>query len=141
MGHSSVGSLTYESAAYVARYCVGKITGERAEEEYARVDVSTGEVRSVRPPYTTMSRRPGIGSAWFEQFASDVYPSDEVIHQGRRFRPPRFYDAKLGEPELDAIKRKRRARVEDRASELTYERLAVRDQVAEEKAKRAKRDL
>lgn len=141
MGHTSVGDLTYESAAYVARYVVGKLTGERGEVEYGRVDTSTGEVWSVRPPYVTMSRRPGVGSTWFEKFASDVYPSDEVVHKGRRFRPPRFYDAKLPEAELDEIKRKRVARVAKRAEDLTYERLKVRDECAEVKVQRSKRDL
>jgi hypothetical protein len=39
-----------------------------------------------------MSLKPGIGAAWFHQFSSDVYPSDEVIVRGRSCRPPRYYD-------------------------------------------------
>ena len=46
-----------------------------------------------------MSRRPGIGHGWYERFASDVYPSDEVIIKGRSMRPPRYYD-KLYEAEF-----------------------------------------
>lgn len=141
MGHCSVGELTYESAAYVARYCVGKITGERAEAAYGRFDSVTGEAWSVRPPYVTMSRRPGIGSTWFEKFSSDVYPSDEVVHMGRRFRPPRYYDGKLPEGELDLLKAKRAAKVAERSEELTYDRLRVRDESAELRAGRSKRGL
>lgn len=33
-GHSSVGSVTFESAAYVARYIMKKVTGEAAELHY-----------------------------------------------------------------------------------------------------------
>lgn len=141
MGHTSVGDLTYESAAYVARYCVGKLTGEAAELEYSRVCPATGEVFGLRPPYVTMSRRPGIGSKWFERFGSDVYPSDEVIHKGRRFRPPRYYDSKLPEAELDVLKARRAARVGLRSEDLTYERLKVRDLVSIEKVKSLKRNL
>jgi len=138
-GHSSVGDLTYESAAYVARYCVGKLTGEKGEKEYARFNSETGEVWGVRPPYVTMSRRPGIGSEWFAKFASDVFPSDEVVHKGRRFRPPRFYSEKLPEVELAAIKRKRLDQVAKRKDELTYERLQAREEFSTSKANGTKR--
>jgi len=140
-GMTTVGDLTYESAAYVARYCVGKLTGEKGEVEYGRYDPSSGEAWQVRPPYTTMSRRPGIGSGWFERFASDVYPSDEVIHKGRRFRPPRFYDSKLSDADLDAIRRKRRRAVELRKDELTFDRLKAREEYSEAVLNGTKRRL
>jgi len=127
-GMSSVGDLTYESAAYVARYCVGKLTGERGKEAYARFNGDTGECWSVRPPYTTMSRRPGIGAGWFDRFAADVYPADEVVHKGRRFRPPRFYDGKLPEAALDSIRAKRQRAVALRKEELTFDRLKAREE-------------
>lgn len=82
-GYSTIGNVTFESAAYVARYIMKKITGDRAEEHY----------QGRRPEYTTMSRNPGIGSKWFEQFGSDVYPADEVVLRGKKMRPPRFYDS------------------------------------------------
>ena len=84
-GHAVIGSVTFESAAYVARYVTKKITGPAAEEHY----------KGKLPEYTTMSRRPGIGYKWFEQFCSDVYPQDEVIIRGKTCRPPRFYDKTL----------------------------------------------
>lgn len=141
LGHSSVGDLTYESAAYVARYVCSKLTGPEGEKEYSRYDSDTGEVWCVRAPYVTMSRRKGIGSSWFEKFASDVYPSDEVVHKGRRFRPPRFYDNKLPEPDLELLKARRAVRVGQRLEELTPERLEVRDQVARAKFDRLGRNL
>lgn len=142
-GHGlvSVGDVTYESAAYVARYCVGKLTGEEGAKAYARFNSETGEMWGVRPPYTTMSRRPGIGAEWFKRFASDVYPSDEVVHKGRRFRPPRFYDSKLDEAELDALKRKRRDQVSARKDELTYDRLQAREEFSSAKAGSLKRSV
>lgn len=140
-GHCSVGDLTYESAAYVARYCVGKVTGEKAEREYSRVDCDTGECWQVRPPYTTMSRRPGIGARWFERFASDVFPSDEVVHKGRRFRPPRFYLEKLSEREQADVKARRLVRVLNRKDELTDDRLEAREEFSTCNLQRSKRDL
>ncbi len=129
-GFATVGSLTWQSAAYVARYCMKKATGKLGKERYARVDVQTGEVSSVRPEYVTMSRRPGIGSEWFEQFASDVYPADEVVHEGKRYRPPRFYDLKLPREELEVLKTKRRKAAGSHEADLSGERLEVREKVA-----------
>lgn len=85
-GYSVVGNISFESAAYVARYVMKKVTGDRAKEHY------TGRV----PEYTTMSRRPGIGKRWYEKFKTDVYPHDRIVVRGHATRPPRFYDNLLG---------------------------------------------
>jgi len=92
-GHSEIGSLTFESAAYVARYITKKITGPRADSHYNRVDAETGEIIALKPEYTTMSRRPGIGLPWLQKFSSDVYNYDQlVIRGGAKVPPPRFYN-------------------------------------------------
>ena len=132
LGFCTVGRLTYESAAYVARYVMKKATGELAETRYAKVDPDTGEVvGQVKPEYVTMSRRPGIGASWFEKYRGDVFPADEVVHEGRRFRPPRFYEDRLGDdPLLEVLKRKRREAAAKHKDDLTHERLVVREKVA-----------
>lgn len=80
-GFSSVGTLTFESANYVARYTLKKLTGARANDD----------VRA--PEYATMSLKPGIGTAWLLRFGAEVYPSDEVaLRGGVLSKPPRFYD-------------------------------------------------
>lgn len=86
MGFAVFGDVTFESAAYVARYALKKVTGDKAEEHY----------KGRAPEYVTMSRRPGIGKGWFEKYAGDVYPRDRVIVRGVPSRPPRFYDGLLG---------------------------------------------
>lgn len=101
-GFVTVGQLTYESAAYVARYCLKKVTGEKAEVHYG----------GRRPEYTTMSRKPGIGAAWFGKFHGDVFPSDEVVVGGRCYKPPRYYENlldKMNSDLLDSIKMERQA--------------------------------
>ena len=129
LGHCTVGALSFESAAYVARYCMKKATGDKATR-YERIDAD-GVLYSVKPEYATMSRRPGLGASWFEKYFSDVFPSDEVVHEGRRFRPPPFYTDKLQPNELERVKRKRLDAVFDRAGDLTPERLKVRELCAE----------
>lgn len=81
-GFSLIGSVTFDSAAYVARYIMKKINGDMAEAHYD----------GKEPEYTTMSRRPGIGKGWYEKWKDDVFPSDEVIIKGVACKPPRFYE-------------------------------------------------
>jgi len=81
-GRHEIGDISFESAAYVARYILKKITGARADDHYAGRD----------PEYVTMSRRPGIGRPWLEKHKTEVYPSDSVIARGIPMRPPRYYD-------------------------------------------------
>ena len=127
-GQSEIGSLTFESAAYVARYCVKKITGKAAEAHYQCVDPETGEMGSRLPEFATMSRRPGIGAGWFDLFADDVYPSDEVIVNGVATKPPRFYDKLLevSSPDVATEVSKARRRSRNREDE-TPARLSVRE--------------
>lgn len=140
-GHAVFGSLTYQSAAYVARYVMKKRTGPQASEFYKRVNPDTGEEHQVKPEYVTMSRRPGIGSTWFDRYVDDVYPHDNVVHEGKKFRPPRYYDAKLPESTLDALKAKRRDAAHKYKEDLTPERLRVREQVARSRLKHQARNI
>lgn len=95
-GFATVGDVTFESAAYVARYCVKKagVLEERYEDVDGRVydvDSSTGVIRV--PEFTTMSRRDGIGKRWFDKFKDDLYPSDFHVVRGVKCKPARYYDA------------------------------------------------
>lgn len=85
-GFAVSGAVTFESAAYVARYVMKKISGSGAAEHYA------GRV----PEFTVMSRRPGIGARWYEKFKTDVHDYDRIVVRGYPSRPPRFYDNLLG---------------------------------------------
>lgn len=130
-GHSSVGELTYESAAYVARYVMKKLTGLRAEEEY-------GERRA---PFVCMSLKPGVGSKWFDKFGSDVFPADEIVHDGRHHRVPRYYDSKLDPEVLKSFKAERRAAAEVHADDQSDDRLRVRESVVEARLRAFRRKL
>lgn len=99
-GRATIGELTFESAAYVARYCLKKISGKPAEAHYC----------GRKPEYVTMSRRPGIGAGWFERFGREVYPSDSVVMRGIEMRPPDFYDRLLEQVDPDLFKRIKRER-------------------------------
>lgn len=134
LGFATVGALTFESAAYVARYVLKKVTGPDAQDFYG----------DLQPEYVTMSRRPGIAASWFRKYVNEVYPADEVIARGHSSRPPRFYDNlyEAAEPvKFDSIKRKRVDSIKSHAADLTPQRLAARERVTEAKLQFLKRPV
>jgi len=96
-GMVRVGSVTFESASYVASYALKKVTNNKEYIDAAgKVWPSADAHYKGRcPEFLLMSRKPGIGRAWYDLFSSDVFPSDEVIVRGRSCRPPRYYGTLL----------------------------------------------
>lgn len=129
-GFSSVGDLTFESAAYTARYIVKKITGDGADQHY------DGRV----PEYVTMSRRPGIGRAWYDRYSQDVRSIDKiVVRNGLTCRPPRYYDSiydRCFPTAMAAVKRKRLSTVR----EEDYSRLQCKENLQYHSVKDLKRN-
>lgn len=140
-GFTTVGGVSFESAAYCARYVLKKITGENAAAHYRCIDPETGEIFELLPEYVTMSLKPAIGKGWYTEFGADVYPSDFVIMQGKKMKPPRYYDKQLPEAELAALKCERRAFAEAHADDNTRPRLNVKEAVLQSKLKILKREL
>lgn len=113
-GFSEIGSVTYESAAYVAGYVVGA-----SGKGVIGVDCD-GVARQLKREYSTMSRRPGIGSGWLSRFGGEVYPADGVVVNGQLRKPPRYYDLAVAMelPEVfeEVRESRRRARRTDLAA-------------------------
>lgn len=127
-GFSSVGDVTFESAAYVARYVVKKITGKKKDEHYREIslcDEETGEVLTKKQEYTTMSRNPGIGSDFCKKNIKDYYPSDTIICRNREMMPPKFYDKIYEQDNLESMEIIKRKRV-DRAKALCNDNTTLR---------------
>lgn len=123
-GFSSVGDVTFESAAYVARYVTKKVTGDDAEDHYMYVDPVTGVLHFLQPEYATMSRKRAIGRDWYEKYKDEVFPSDEVIVNGRPAGVPKAYFRLLEAeaPEVHReIKEARRAEMSKRPRERRWE--------------------
>jgi hypothetical protein len=141
-GFSTIGEVTFQSCAYVARYVMKKMKGEAAEEYYKVIDPETGEVLDIKPEYCTMSRNKGIGREWIEKYKDDVYPNDYVVINGKEVRPPRYYDNILSESELEEIKKKRQENkiLIDRYDE-NMDRLWVQEEVKMRKLEKLVRNL
>jgi len=134
LGEVSFGELNFESAAYAARYCLSKVTGDDAERHYG----------GREPEFARMSLRPGIGKEWFERFAGDVFPQDAVLSRGRLSKPPRAYDKwlkKLDRAEFEELKIRREFDAYPRRSESSPDRLAVRAEVEKARLQFFKRSV
>lgn len=154
-GFVTVGTVNFQSAGYVARYCVKKLNGKLRDQRnektglkpYERINSFTGEIVEVLPEYSTMSRggrhSRGIGYDWFNKYKSDIYPKDFTTINGVRCAPPRVYDKYLEEIDLDMyddIKAGRAlsAYLSDDNTEL---RLSAKEKVKEAQFKQLKRML
>lgn len=142
-GFVTLGQVTFESAAYVARYVTKKVTGEKAEKHYIRWDPLTGEGTPIEQEYATMSRKPGIGKSWLDKYKTDVYPHDYVVINKHKIRPPRFYDNQLSEQELEKLKLKRQEELPEVIDQYNenMDRLWVEEAVKENRLNILIRDL
>lgn len=119
-----ISDLTFDSAGYVARYVLKKLTGDSAAAYGDR-----------KPPYVTMSRRPGIGRAWIDKYLEQTYSHDFLVVNGHKCLPPRFYDRILQDthPEwFEYIKEQRAARFSD-SVDSTIDRLYTREECTQRK--------
>lgn len=142
-GYCWFGSVTFESAAYVARYCLKKITGPRAHEHYLRYD-EYGNPYWLRPEYCTMSQ--GLGRDFYEEYKSDMYPSGDCPVPGRDHvgRTPRYFD-KLHEEthpqEMEELRQTREKWYLDHHGEMTPQRLETIEKCALARISHKKRRL
>ena len=142
-GFSTVGNLTWETAAYTARYVTKKKTGEQAKKHYWRMLATDLEVQ-LEPEYATMSTKPGIGKTWFDEYQDDCYPSDYITSKGKKLRVPRYYDkllAQHNELDLKHIKENRKRKAQNWAHECTPRRLKAREACAKARLNTLNRPL
>lgn len=142
-GGCEIGSVSFESAAYCARYVMKKMNGDRAETHYRVVDVD-GEVYARPPEFNRMSLKPAIGLRWLEKYHSDVYPDGKVVVRGVRRNAPRYYDKKyisVDEERAAELAVLRYNEAKPFAADNTIERLAAKEIVAEAREKMLKRTI
>lgn len=146
-GFHTIGGVTFESAAYVARYVMKKrtgtrpfvakdpYTGEKREYEnslefYEQIDYETGEITYRKPEYSTMSRRPGIAKGWYDLYKGDCFPHDYVMINGKKSKVPKYY---LNQFELENSEEFRMLKLRRKAAALlrplTSDRLEVMEKV------------
>lgn len=147
-GLSSIGDVNFQSAAYVARYIMKKITGDASFKHYNQIDAD-GVITTRKPEFTRMSLKPGIGAGWLDKFHSDVYPHDFVVVNGRKNAVPRYYDKKISKNvdgtfddyDIDEIQYARFLRMRDGAAANSDASLAARNEHNVAKLKLLKRTI
>lgn len=104
-GFCSIGDVTFESASYVAKYVVDKVTNKKGHKDRSgKYWPSASEVYGERESeFALMSK--GIGKSWIQEFKSDVYPRDGLDVYGRRAKPPRYYDGIVREDDPEAFEK------------------------------------
>lgn len=92
-GEVFVGTVTFDSAQYVAKYITKKITGQMEQERY----------QGKEPEFSIMSRKPGIGYSWLMKYYGETWRDDYVIVNEKKVKPPGAYKRKLKEFALENI--------------------------------------
>ncbi len=149
-GHCTVGALTYESAAYVARYSLKKINGKLEQKPdpttgllpYERTCPVTGEITMVEKERFHTSN--GIGKDHYTRYRSDIYPGDRVVINGYQARPPRYYDKLFDSEEpdiMEEIKDRRIKGMQKHKADNTPARLCEREKVKLAQITNLKREI
>jgi hypothetical protein len=150
-GHCPFGTVTFESASYVAGYIAKKVIGPAAEAYYQAevIDPETGEIllQPVEPEFSRVSRNPAIGLRWLQKYGdSDAWRRDEVVARGAVTRVPKYYDRKVAElHSAEQLRRRKLRRISRSATpqarrENKPERLAAQEATLISKLKLKARD-
>lgn len=122
-GQSVIGDVTFESCCYVTAYCTGRVTGERELAHYG----------GRKPEFAVMSRRPGLGSDFFDRFHAELYAHDSAVVRGREAPLTRFYDnrmERLDSERLEDVKVIRRRRAVRNKPDNTSRRRWTKERLA-----------
>lgn len=147
IGFVTIGELSFDTCAYVARYMMKKHKGKTADYYKAH---------HIEPEFSRMSLKPGIARHYFDKNSGKIYKYDQIIVTGsdgkaKRVRPPRYYDKlyDIFSPEdLKRVKAKRiksgkasRKQIEERTSLDRVQYLKVCEENLLSRIKSLKRTL
>lgn len=127
-GTSEIGSVTSASIAYVCGYVSSKQVTPSSKD-------MSGRVKEFSMMSTGGKAGPGgLGREWIETYWKDVWPRDEVIVEGKKYNPPKYYDKYLEEIDPDLlveVKLRREKRGKEMHADNTLQRLSVKRHIAE----------
>lgn len=127
-GDVKIGEVSFESAAYVARYCMKKAAKVERERGHYIVYDGDGQVFERTPEFPVMSRRPGIGSAYFDKYGAEIMAHDSIIMGNREVPSIRYYDLKIEALDPARMKVIRRNRLrKSKFNERQRDRMRVKE--------------
>lgn len=128
-GHTSVGDVTFESAAYCARYVLKKrLSVNKQRQSHYYLKEETGELIPVIHPFARMSLATAIGRQWLSKNHADIYSHDKdfLVMRGKEMKPPKYFDRIY-----DTINPERMARIKEtrkeKAKNYTLEELRTHE--------------
>lgn len=151
-GRTRVSSMSFESAAYVARYTTKKIdkgiTLEQEQafvEHYSKYDEESGSVYLVEPEYGDASRRPGIGRIWYDRYKQDLRKGYITVN-GNKLPIPKYYlnlmenDIDLSADAANIRQQHKEFMARKNGSEYDSSRYRAKDHIKLKQLKQLKRD-
>ena len=138
-------TVSWDTCAYVARYMTKKLKGNEGKKY---------EITNIEPPFSLMSRKPGIARQWFDDHP-DCYDYDYInlttAKGGKKIKHPRYYDALYDIKNPEEMKKIKEIRKEIaktakelklKNTTLTYQEiLAIQERSLQEKIKILEREL
>lgn len=92
MGNIEIGSVSVQSACYVARYC------DKKKKNLTREDLDLMKKFNLEPEFSCMSRRPGIGANYIVNLIDNVKNGVyKIQYKNNNFSIPKFYTKKFEE--------------------------------------------
>lgn len=104
MGDVVVADVSWATCAYTARYCLKKLNGQ---------DADTYRKFGVEPPFSLMSRSPGIGAQYFLDHPDCVdyqYINISTPDGGKKIVPPNYYLRLLEKDNLEKVRQIKESR-------------------------------
>lgn len=139
-GQTQIMDLTFESAAYVARYITKKLTetDKTPAATKALIEEKLGPVVEIEPNTWRRERLPeqtvcvtqkGLGKEWFKEWKEDIYNGDKIYRStkdGRRIpmAPPKYYDRRYeieNQEQWEKIKQQRKEKNKKRLKKIEKE--------------------
>lgn len=106
-GYVKIGTVSWDTCAYTARYVLKKATGMSPDDYIAQ---------GLEPEFVTMSRKPGIGALYFDDHYKEIYETDEIFFSsdtgGRKGKPSKYFDRRLEQIDPDWLKEVKEKRKE-----------------------------
>lgn len=119
-GFVIIGTVTFESCAYVARYIMKKQLGSNIDPE-RYVNLDTGEVKEKE--FVIMSRKPGIGQEWIRLYAPEVLTNGWIYANGHKSQIPKYY-----KNQLEKLDEKKYLQLKGKSAKLAVSRERSYDQ-------------
>lgn len=153
-GHCIIGEVNYDTAFYVAGYCLEKmkISDKTDSSNYAKyvtkymvIDFNTGEILHEKMiEKSRSSRRPGIGYKYYKEYEEEIKNNGNIIVKGKNRRIPRYYETKLEKDDIVFYRQRKKEKmlsITRNSWDNTRERLEVRKNIATAKLSLKKKEL